>query len=1170
MVVTTRDGRALVRYEVNNGTDIKTTKMVEIWVKPSDGVLFAAGDNMAEASPLGVEGDGPLLGDVNSFNPGDVIYTVVPDLGGDVRQVTVVSQLGNSIVVEGAIPGKVYEAYGDQASATKPKGWVDPKEKFKNARKSWGAQTPADGTTARPAVQRVIDRLRQAFPAVTVEMQTADQMGANFGIDGKGQAPLGAYQDGIVYINGDRATMTTPLHEFAHLWGDILAKEMPNRMARGKKLVKGSIYENVARTQYDGLSEDEVMEEAVIRAIEDAGNGMMDANGNVLPPTRNRVKNWVADTFRKLADATGWGWLSPESTLQDWAANEAKDLLAGNVLSEQTSEQLAAQSTTPQARLQLYPPTQPLPDRVDEATMRQYTFDRAQKKQLFDAKQYSVQYDDNGDLVRVRMDTAVDSQKIQDTFGQIAAAKTGNDLTGLTIKALSSKLARPLYGRALTLPTLGKWLFGNDQSGAGNLLGETLLTSRRKTAEVIVSNSQFMTGLYKLLQPDGAPTLSNFKGLVSPDKVRQMPIATVGGADLPLTASEAIALVGRYETIMADYGGFGTVQGQPVTEITLFKPNPDDEAIPFEYPVEVDTIRQLKKDVYADPELFQILQDSYDHLDKSFAAVDQTHLMTEGSALKRSNRYFPLRVAKTEREISARTVNQIIEDVAPLKKRKGPATELWVEDLGGVLERYNRQTETYIQNQALAKNLDHLVNVHGAAMQKAGNNWLYKALEEKFKNTVDPNALAREQLSSTSARLIATVTKLATLSRFTRNIGIRAKQMMGYVSAIGNGELKDQYLVDDLLPTMRMVGKSYGLGDLNIMSQELTDLEQRIYDNPFAGTLKWRIMEGAAPDLQYANLDGTSLPDNPGKLRKGVMKAWAFNTKYGLAGQRIADVSVVAGLYRAAERQVAAEGQGMTNDEQLKEIARLAEHAMYYSNQTVDVTDRGTIQSSNNVLVRMLGLYQGQGFKLFDTMSRRNLEAALEPAGSPERKEAERKFRVAVAINVGLGAVANSIISTAVGAIRNIPFNVLAAEGDERYPKVEDMVWDGVSGALQNLPIVGGIITDAIYAARFDKPMSLIPDPFEPAIKAISGLAGLAKSQTPLATYGSERAKDKDVAKMAYETVRAIPEATGLAGQEEARQVAVVVKYLLAPEALEKKEKTTVSGWGMSATEDEK
>jgi GNAT superfamily N-acetyltransferase len=107
-----------------------------------------------------------------------------------------------------------------------------------------------------------------------------------------------------VYINPDLATVDTPIHEFAHIWGELCKKQRPELWKRGLSLITKSNYykDLLAKIKADpNMSKlyptpEAIKEEALIQAIGERGAVIFDDNKLQL-----LWNNWVAafDNFVK-------------------------------------------------------------------------------------------------------------------------------------------------------------------------------------------------------------------------------------------------------------------------------------------------------------------------------------------------------------------------------------------------------------------------------------------------------------------------------------------------------------------------------------------------------------------------------------------------------------------------------------------------------------------------------------------------------------------------------------------------------------------------------------------------------------------------------------------------------------------------------------------------------
>lgn len=125
-------------------------------------------------------------------------------------------------------------------------------------------------------VEKVVNSLRSSFPGIEVIMDPAEVSAA------LGTANIadvsGFVKDGKVYINIDNAGVDTAMHEFGHIWAELLFAQKPALYESAVASIKGSEYEAAVRedTRYSGLSDEEVIKEALALAIGERGARFMD------------------------------------------------------------------------------------------------------------------------------------------------------------------------------------------------------------------------------------------------------------------------------------------------------------------------------------------------------------------------------------------------------------------------------------------------------------------------------------------------------------------------------------------------------------------------------------------------------------------------------------------------------------------------------------------------------------------------------------------------------------------------------------------------------------------------------------------------------------------------------------------------------------------------------
>lgn len=134
----------------------------------------------------------------------------------------------------------------------------------------------------------LVRRLMSKFPGVSevvTDKKRFQEAWQKYIATGKPeQTPVGSgipngfvYGDKI-YLNPDTVTFDTPIHEFGHLWWNIVKHKYPVLYAAGQRLIKGSAYmkDVEANTAYSSLSEAAKADEAVVIAIGEKGAEIAD------------------------------------------------------------------------------------------------------------------------------------------------------------------------------------------------------------------------------------------------------------------------------------------------------------------------------------------------------------------------------------------------------------------------------------------------------------------------------------------------------------------------------------------------------------------------------------------------------------------------------------------------------------------------------------------------------------------------------------------------------------------------------------------------------------------------------------------------------------------------------------------------------------------------------
>jgi hypothetical protein len=232
---------------------------------------------------------------------------------------------------------------------------------------------PAQGQKVRikpDTTQQLIGLMRLTFPSVQAYTSQAefDNVLKEEGVREHlvdGVPILGLTKDGKIYINPSQPSINTPIHEFGHIWTDMLRSSEKGRelLAKGLSMVDSDpkAYEAAKRkyAEYDAdgniTNEELVREEALVSMIAAKGEGIVDA------AQKSNFKNWlkgvmeyVKKNFKGTFEAVGTGTkkkiksiiddkMVEELSLDGFLNMAIADLLSGEIAAVQPKK-----SPTPQ------------------------------------------------------------------------------------------------------------------------------------------------------------------------------------------------------------------------------------------------------------------------------------------------------------------------------------------------------------------------------------------------------------------------------------------------------------------------------------------------------------------------------------------------------------------------------------------------------------------------------------------------------------------------------------------------------------------------------------------------------------------------------------------------------------------------------------------------------
>ena len=135
--------------------------------------------------------------------------------------------------------------------------------------------------------------------------------------------------DGSIYFNTDKLNYNTAVHEFSHVWEQIMPKAWKKGLEYFKKTSAGKkIYNELKnKGEYDTLSNDELWSEAMNTYIGNYGEWKT-LNPKIDGPMA-KFKEWLLNIFRKLGEVLGVRNMTPDERLGNFVDKVYSDLTSG-------------------------------------------------------------------------------------------------------------------------------------------------------------------------------------------------------------------------------------------------------------------------------------------------------------------------------------------------------------------------------------------------------------------------------------------------------------------------------------------------------------------------------------------------------------------------------------------------------------------------------------------------------------------------------------------------------------------------------------------------------------------------------------------------------------------------------------------------------------------------
>lgn len=128
----------------------------------------------------------------------------------------------------------------------------------------------------------------------------------------------------------------TTIHEFGHLYNSWLKQNNNDLYRRGLELVKDSKYVEEIKNNpfYENLTEEQILEEALARAIGDRGDALVEET------TRSNFAHWLHELWKEISSVIGLSQLTAQEletiTLEEYVDAALADMMGGSNLNNQS------------------------------------------------------------------------------------------------------------------------------------------------------------------------------------------------------------------------------------------------------------------------------------------------------------------------------------------------------------------------------------------------------------------------------------------------------------------------------------------------------------------------------------------------------------------------------------------------------------------------------------------------------------------------------------------------------------------------------------------------------------------------------------------------------------------------------------------------------------------
>ncbi|MEN6624504.1 MAG: helicase-related protein [Smithella sp.] len=712
-------------------------------------------------------------------------------------------------------------------------------------------------------------------------------------------------------------------------------------------------------------------------------------------------------------------------------------------------------------------------------------------KDWIEANNYTVlEQDANGDIQQkiFRLDDAANRNEILEEKEKLTSSDTDKGWLGklfnLSVggKKIGSIMPKNLLFRHLwNEKTIAEML-----SAKGKALYEILVTSIESARKIAMPLRTVALYFEKNLL-EKYSDISIYGNKTTYSQVEKMQITAKDGSVYDLSAGEALSIVMSAHTQMAD--GYVKIDGKPgfsAVDATMKIENYKGER-DIEFSLTQEEFDRIENELlsgnFLDGKtkmLYEELKEYYNreefidvngNTDTSklslFGAVQKVFEIDNAKQLSKSNLYFPIQTYESQRDLNRSTLaneSQLLDDVSILHDRSKKVNNIIIKDAIQSLHEFNDKSLNFVEYWLPTRNIDTFVNRNGQWLRNNGMEYIVDNLEEFAKNLNNYDKLEYEANKGITNKPVKGLLSAFAVSRLSFNLFTALKQFWGYPIAMGLGIIDDKYLAKQLPEVLKEMGVSYGAfvrEFQNYMAgkkvSELADIEPykaEISKNPYAYDILYRLTN---PNLYNMN---DIILQSLGADKYSDSKAVGYWSKFvnffstvGMSQILQADAAIIIGLYKSAEAQVKETMPQLSQDEQYKEIAKLASEAMYATQQTNVLSDKTQMQLSHSVLDKLMSIFTAQSQKMINTIAQQWIRYAKEEDADLKEKYG-RQF-IFAANNMFIGnAMYMALVTTLAALIRGTG----GGEEDDALDKkfIDNFKWNFIRELAGYIPGYAG------------------------------------------------------------------------------------------------------------------